>query len=432
MNNLTLFLLGLVLIYIPTSLPQNNKQCFSLTLNPSYPCCKGDNVVFTDEDGDWGVENNKWCGIGDGHSEDSCFSAPLGYPCCESCNVVYTNEDGGWGVEHGKWCGMKDSCASVDNDSDTDFTYAILKLENKEKNMLYSPLSIEYALKMLQEGAAGNTYIEINKLVGSSEPSKYESFGKNLSLANGLFIRDSYYERIRTSYIDLLKEKYNAEVKKDSFTSAQNANKWIEEKTLGIIKNTLSDSAVQNQGVVMLLINALAIDMEWVYQFSPDNTREQLFYLDDRNMYVAMMSIKEVKSNCIGYYIDDNFKVLTMDLKAYNGVQLEFVAIQPYKNLKGFVENVTKEQISEIDSKITLASNTQDGVNVKIPKFKFDYDLSLKSDLSSLGIKDAFDKLRSDFSKMGDARKKASIFMFQMQFIKQKLNLPKREQEQQQ
>ena len=406
MNNLTLFLLGLVLIYIPTSLPQNNKQCFSLTLNPSYPCCKGDNVVFTDEDGDWGVENNKWCGIGDGHSEDSCFSVPLGYPCCESCNVVSTDEDGAWGVEHGKWCGIKDSCASDNNYSDVDFTYAILKLENEEQNMLYSPLSIEYALKMLQEGAAGNTYNEINKLVGSSEPTKYESFGKNLSLANGLFIRNSYYERIKTTYIDLLKEKYNAEIKEDSFSSAQNANKWIEEKTLGIIKNTLSDKTVQNPDVVMLLINALAIDMEWVYQFSPDDTYERLFYLDNGDMLVAMMSLDEVKSSGIGYYIDNNLKVLTMDLKVYNGVQLEFVAIQPSQNLKGFVENVTKEQISEIDSKIILASNTKDGVNIKIPKFKFDYSLSLKSDLKTLGINDAFNEIRADFSKMGDAKEK--------------------------
>jgi len=30
-------------------------------------------------------------------------------------------------------------------------------------NMLYSPLSIEYALKMLQEVEAGNTYDECNK-----------------------------------------------------------------------------------------------------------------------------------------------------------------------------------------------------------------------------------------------------------------------------
>jgi len=47
----------------------------------------------------------------------------------------------------------------------------------------------------------------INKLIGKSESSKYESIGKNLSLANGLFIRDSYYDRIKTEHINILKEK---------------------------------------------------------------------------------------------------------------------------------------------------------------------------------------------------------------------------------
>ena len=40
---------------------------------------------------------------------------------------------------------------------DTDFATQFLKLENANKNMVYSPLSIKYALKMLNEGANGNT-----------------------------------------------------------------------------------------------------------------------------------------------------------------------------------------------------------------------------------------------------------------------------------
>jgi len=405
MNNLTLFLLGLVLINVPACLPQNNNQCFSLTLNPSYPCCKGNNIVYTDEDGDWGVEGNKWCGIGDGNPENTCFSTSLGYPCCKSCNVVYTDDDGDWGVEKNKWCGIKDSCAS-DSD-DNEFTYSILKLENKKRNMLYSPLSIEYALNMLQEGAAGNTYNEINKLIGKSEPSKYESFGKNLSLANGLFIRDSYYDRIKTDYINILKEKYNADIIKDEFKSAQNANSWIKEKTLGIINNAVSDETVKNEKIVMLLINALAIDMEWVLQFSPDNTNGQTFYLDNGDtMTAAMMSLKEVTSESIGYYLDDDLTVLTMNLKEYSDTQLEFMAIKPTGSLSDFVNNVSEVQISEIDSKIQTAYSTKDGVNVKIPKFKFDYEISLKGVLEELGVKEAFNELKADFSKMGDAKEK--------------------------
>jgi len=399
MNNLTLFILGLVLIYIPTSIPQSNKQCFSLTLNPSYPCCKDDNVVFTDEEGDWGVEDNKWCGIGSGHTDDSCFSVPLGYPCCESCNVLYDDEDGDWGVENGKWCGIKDKCTTP---KDSDFEFSFMKMENYKKNMLYSPLSIEYALKMLQEGAAGNTYDEINKVVGNSQPTKYTSFEQNLSLANGLFIRESYYDYVKQDYINTLMEKYNAEVR-DDFGSA---NKWIEEKTLGILKNVINNNVLQNPDLVILLINALAIDMEWDQRFNVDNTYGYSFCKEDgQRMVATMMSQNEVRTPKISYYKGNGMTVLTMDLKEYGDTQLEFMAIMPYGNLSDFIENVSKEQIELIDENLKMTSYVNDGVNIKIPRFEFSYELSLKSDLKKLGIRQAFGT-SADFSKMSYAKEK--------------------------
>jgi len=38
-----------------------------MTINNIFPCCEGNKVVYTDEDGEWGVENNIWCDI-----KDSC------------------------------------------------------------------------------------------------------------------------------------------------------------------------------------------------------------------------------------------------------------------------------------------------------------------------------------------------------------------------
>jgi len=287
--------------------------------------------------------------------------------------------------------------------SNTNFDFSFLKMENNKKNMLYSPLSIKYALKMLEEGANGNTYDEINKVVGNEELTKYKSIDEVLSLANGLFIRDTYYEHIKQTYIDTLKEKYDAEVIKDKFKNAQNANQWIEDKTLGIIKDMLQDNIVQNPRSVMLIINALAIDMEWVRQFEYTSTYGRPFYLDDgKEMKATSMYQGRVKSNVVAYYKDNKITVLTMDLKNYNGTQFEFMAIMPNENLSGYIENVSKEQINQIDKKLILSSDQEGGVNIEIPKFKFSYDLKLKEDLMELGIKDAFDDIRADFSKMED------------------------------
>jgi len=409
MKSLSLCLLGLVLINVPSCF----SECFSESLKPSYPCCKGDEVVYTDKDGNWGVENGKWCGIGNGPSDDSCFSVALGYKCCEKCKVVYSDEDGDWGVEKNRWCGIKDSCASpvvieeppvpvVQNDSDFDFSF--LKIENNKKNMLYSPLSIKYALKMLQEGASNNTLAEINKVLGDSSISKYTNIDEVLSLANGLFIRDSFYDYVYEEFINTLKEKYEAEVKLDPFEDAKNANQWIEEKTLGIIKKMLKDDVVQDPANVMLLINALAIDMEWVSQFSQMSTWGQKFYLDDGKEMEATTMSQKIYSKDLSYYMDDDKTVVTMDLKDYDGVQFEFMAIMPNNTLSDFVKDVSKEQISQIDENLIPATEVEDGVIIHIPKFKFSYDLKLKRDLQTLGINEAFDTKKADFSKMADPK----------------------------
>jgi len=269
--------------------------------------------------------------------------------------------------------------------------------------MLYSPFSIKYALKMLQEGAANDTFDEINKLIGNTQLSKHTSIDEVLSLANGLFIRDIFYKYINTNYINTLKENYDAEVVKDEFKSAANANKWIEDKTFNIIKNMLMDETVKDPYNVMLIINALAIDMEWKESFSFGNTNGYDFYLDNGEKMKTTMMSKTEKSTNLSYYIDDNISVVTSDLKKYDDIQFEFMAIMPKENLSSFIENFTEEQMDHINQNLNFSTTIEDGVVFRIPKFKFEYNLDLKEDLKRLGIKKAFNCSESDFSKMEDS-----------------------------
>ena len=125
--------------------------------------------------------------------------------------------------------------------SNENFAMQFLKLENNKQNLIYSPLSIKYALKMLNEGANGNTKAQIEKVIGNLNLSKYNNIENVLSLANGIYIKDTYSNNIKESFKNILSEKYNAEINYDSFSNATNINKWIENKTLGIIQNMVGD-----------------------------------------------------------------------------------------------------------------------------------------------------------------------------------------------
>lgn len=284
----------------------------------------------------------------------------------------------------------------------TNFELSFLQLEDKQENMIYSPLSIKYALKMLQEGASDNTYTQIEEIVGNSNLPTYRNIENTLSLANGIFIRDTYYQYVKDNYKDILVNKYNAEIRQDEFQSAKNANEWIEEKTFGKIENMLNDDIVTNPDLQMLLINALAIDMEWKNQFDENDTNGRKFYLADGTEMIATMMSRESSSDDISYYMGDDITAITIDLKEYEETQLEFMALMPNTNLEQYVDSLTIDNIEEITQKLNSASNTKAGVKINIPKFEFDYDLNLKDDLIKLGITDAFNGNLANFSNMAD------------------------------
>ena len=70
----------------------------------------------------------------------------------------------------------------IKDNSIGDFDLQFLKLENKKANVIYSPLSIKYALEMLKEGANGETKEQITRIVGNYTPKKYAN-NANMSFA---------------------------------------------------------------------------------------------------------------------------------------------------------------------------------------------------------------------------------------------------------
>ncbi len=153
----------------------------------------------------------------------------------------------------------------ISDNSISDFDLQFLKIENEKKNKIYSPLSIKYALLMLEEGANGKTKAQITNLIGNYNPKKYLN-NANMSFANAMFIKNNYKNFIRATYIDALTKKYNAEIVYDSFENPDKLNSWVSEKTFKLINNLVDDISSKD----FILINALAIDMEWINMLQTD------------------------------------------------------------------------------------------------------------------------------------------------------------------
>ena len=369
-----------------------------------------------------------------------------------------------------------------------DFDLAFLRLENAEKNKLYSPLSIKYTLAMLSEGADGVTKKQIDSVIGKYHSNKYTN-SQNMSFANGMFVRDTYKDSIVNGYTDNLVNKYNAEVVYDSFINVSNINKWVSDRTFNLIDNMFDSSVLDSN---FILVNALAIDMNWVnliqstvrpwivsYQhedyatsvesiqediyptlefndkdgnkikaksvkigasinnydivktLGEDNIRKEISdkyqaWLDEGNSCGVDESAKDVNAFVDEYiselktgygqyssstdfmlYNDNDVKAFAKDLKTYNGVTLQYIGIMPKNtSLKNYVDGLKSTDVTRIISSLKTIepSNFEQGKITKIvgniPLCKFDYELKLKEDLETIGIKDVFDADKADLSKM--------------------------------
>ena len=85
------------------------------------------------------------------------------------------------------------------NNNFSKFDLSFLKLENGKENKIYSPLSIKYALKMLEEGTTGEAKEQLDSIASNYAITPYTT-NKKMAFANALFIRDTFKDEIKDEY----------------------------------------------------------------------------------------------------------------------------------------------------------------------------------------------------------------------------------------
>lgn len=212
-----------------------------------------------------------------------------------------------------------------------DFDLYFLQLENGKTNKLYSPLSIKYALEMLAEGANGNTKEQLTSVLGSYTAKKYPN-NKNMTFANALFIKDSYKDAVKDDFTKNLQQKFNATVFYDSFKTPDQVNSFVKKNTLNLIDHLVDDISEND----FLLINALAIDMEWVNKIKPVDDPYSVSYLHEKySNYVEPLTAD-------GYH-QTNFKGMDKQVAA-----TDFdVTANKYDIIKALGEDKIRETIAK-------------------------------------------------------------------------------------
>ena len=230
----------------------------------------------------------------------------------------------------------------INDNSLGDFDLKFLKLENNRKNKIYSPLSIKYALLMLKEGANNETRKQIDTIIGEYSARKYPN-NNNMSFANAMFIKNSYKNFVKDTYILALNNAYNAEVIYDSFDSTEHINSWISEKTFKLINNLLTD--ITNKDFI--LVNALAIDMEWINKIQAEEADWHVSYIhEDYSKYIGALSEKPDEVDFHSLKFNNNQNVASVEIGAVIN-KYDIVKIMGEKEVKEIVGNAYQKWLND-------------------------------------------------------------------------------------
>ena len=286
------------------------------------------------------------------------------------------------------------------------FSYDMYKqLVNGSDNVFFSPYSITIALGMAYEGAKGETASQMLDVIDLPEDDKTrrdmvrelqtllnpQNAPYNLSTANAYWLRMG--EELNDSYQDTIENDYKADGKQmdvsDPAGSADEINQWVKDETNDKIKKLVLPRHITPL-TYMILTNAIYFKSNWMYQFDPDATEEEDFYLSDGGTTtVDMMNICDEEID-LNYSENGDARMLQLP---YKGDALSMYVLLPKDNdISTLEDDLTKKYIDELKGDMS-----GEWVDVRLPRFKFEQKYDLNQDLIDMGMVDAFGG-NADFS----------------------------------
>ena len=282
--------------------------------------------------------------------------------------------------------------------NNNDFAFNLLRTVRKQENdksLVLSPLSITYALGMLNNGAAGQTQEEINRVLGFgdvgadainafcrkmlTETGTLDSRTKAL-IANTIYVNEGLGFRLQEGFVDKARIFYDATPEARDFhdgVTMDVINKWASEHTEGIIDKVLDENTF-DANAVSYLLNAICFKGSWKSKFDKKDTRDEPF--GTTGTIVPMMWQRETF-----YYADDDFCQYL--ILPYGNGAYRMTVFLPHedKTLSDVLEGLSGQNWQDWQKKGGL----QD-VDLKLPRFETSVDQDLVPVMETLGMQRAF------------------------------------------
>ena len=283
--------------------------------------------------------------------------------------------------------------------------FSEIQKSQSNENVFVSPISIAIALSMTYNGAGGETQEAMAKTLNFQGMSLEEINQANkelgillnslnpetqLNIANSIWTGKGI--SFSPSFLQVNQDFYQSQVRKIDFSHPESLkiiNNWVKDKTEGKIEKIIQEL---NSNDVMVLLNAIYFKGNWNQQFSEYFTREMRFYLANGTQKQHPIMFQSSRHL---YYQNEYFQAVS--LRYAKGLISMYIFLPMEQvGLEGFYQVLNEE-----NWKNWMLKFRHNKINLGLPKFKTEYEVTLNDALKSLGMKIAFDKSAADFSGMG-------------------------------
>ncbi|XP_078544138.1 leukocyte elastase inhibitor-like isoform X1 [Lissotriton helveticus] len=291
-----------------------------------------------------------------------------------------------------------------------------LSENDNKKNLFYSPISISSALAMVYLGAHGDTAAQMVQALQlhkakdvhpgfQSLTSEINKSGTKylLRIANRLFGEKSF--TFNTGFLDSCNKYYLSELEQVDFQQEYEGargriNNWVEEKTDGKIQNLLVEGTIDSL-TRLVLVNAIYFKGNWAHQFKKDQTQEMPFRINKNETKPVQMMFRKGKYP-MSYIGEQQMRIIELP---YEDKELSMIVMLP-DDINDDSTGLEKLEQQLTHTKLAVWTYTEDMMNHEVklylPRFKLEENYDLKSSLRSLGMRNAFNVVNSDFSGMSD------------------------------
>jgi serpin B len=274
-------------------------------------------------------------------------------------------------------------------------------------NLVFSPSSIRLALAMAYAGAGGETAAQMKQVLRfdlddarlhaamNALDQALAARNRNevvLSIANALWGQQGL--GFSPGFLDVLARDYGSGMRVVDYRSAaaqarKQINDWIAEETGDRISDLIPEGAL-SEFTRLVLTNAVYLDATWFSPFDANSTGDGSFTLLDGSQVTARMMFQEAG---LSYAAGDGWQAVELP---YVGDELAMLFVVPDSGLFSKVEGLMSDGL--IDQ--VLAGLAPTTVRLTLPKFEFRGKTGLSDLLENMGMIDAFDLDKADFSGM--------------------------------